>query len=92
MDNIQHLHRAIDLLGSQKALADAIGEDQRLVWAWINRGSLPEDYCPSIELATAGEVVCEDLRPDISWVRVKDKSWPHPKGRPLVDFFTKKAA
>jgi hypothetical protein len=25
------------------------------------------------------------LRPDVTWVRVKDKKWPHKGGRPLMD-------
>jgi DNA-binding transcriptional regulator YdaS (Cro superfamily) len=51
--------------------------------------SVPEDRCPAIEYATEGAVTCDELRPDVSWVRVKDKDWPHPKGRPLVDHSAK---
>ena len=47
---------------------------------------IPSDRCGAIEQATEGEVICEQLRPDLSWVRVTDKDWPwHPKGRPLLD-------
>lgn len=41
--------------------------------------------CVAVESATDGVVTCEDLRPDVRWVRIKDKAWPHPQGRPLVD-------
>lgn len=47
--------------------------------------------CVAIEEASAGEVTCDSLRPDIVWVRVPDPLWPHPGGRPLVDH-TRKAA
>lgn len=39
----------------------------------------------SIERGTSGKVTCEELLPAIAWTRVKDKSWPHPSGRPLHD-------
>jgi Uncharacterized protein conserved in bacteria, prophage-related len=51
---------------------------------WRARG-VPTEECPAIEQATAGAVTCEELRPDIRWVRIADKEWPHQKGRPLVD-------
>lgn len=38
-----------------------------------------------IERESSGAVICEDLRPDVSWLRVPDAKWPHPEGRPLVD-------
>lgn len=40
----------------------------------------------AIERATDGQVTVEELRPDATWLRVKDKTWPHPKGRPVLDF------
>lgn len=52
-------------------------------------GEVPEERCPAIERAMGGDVACEELRPDVSWVRIKDKDWPHPKGRPLVDHSAK---
>lgn len=67
MDTISHLKRAIDLAGSQKSLAEQIGVQPQLVWAWIDRGNVPADYCPDIERATNGAVRCEELRPDINW-------------------------
>ena len=80
------LKRAVKIIGGQKPLADAIGRDIRTVWAWINRKSVPVDACPDIERATRGAVTCEDLRSDVSWTRVPDQEWPHPGGRPLVDY------
>lgn len=51
---------------------------------WRARG-VPIEECPAIERATSCAVTCEELRSDVSWVRVPDPTWPHPKGRPLVD-------
>lgn len=76
------------MLGGQAAMSIAIGyEDRRHVWPWFNTDRpVPESKCAAIEQATHGRVTCEELRPDIAWHRIKDKSWPwHPKGKPLVD-------
>lgn len=48
--------------------------------------TIPEKYCPLIERAKNGSVTCEELRPDITWQRVKDRKWPHPQGRPMPDY------
>jgi len=37
------------------------------------------------ELHSAGAVAVEETLPAHQWVRVKDKAWPHAKGRPLSD-------
>ena len=80
------LDKAISLVGSQSKLADSIGGTPQLVNNWVRRGGyVPEEHCPDIERSLSGAVTCEDLRPDIAWVRIPDKTWPHPKGRPLVD-------
>ena len=49
----------------------------------------PPDRCPDIERIVGGLVTAEKLRPDVRWVRVLDPSWPHPKGRPVIDVATK---
>ena len=51
---------------------------------YAKRRPSPET-CAKIEHATAGSVTCEELRSDLTWKREKDKAWPHPKGRPLLD-------
>lgn len=48
---------------------------------WRTRG-VPEDECADVEFAVKGAVTCEKLRPDVTWVRVADANWPHPKGCP----------
>lgn len=81
------LRRAAELLGGQAALAEACGyDDRRHVWPWFNtERRVPGEKCPSLEKATAGAVPCEELRPDLPWFRIKDRLWPHPGGRPLLD-------
>lgn len=90
MNAIRH---AAECLGSQAALADAIGVKQPTISEWV-RGDrpLPFERCSDIERATAGAVTCEALRPDLAWSRIRDKAWPwHPEGRPVLDV-TKVAA
>lgn len=48
--------------------------------------TIPDRHCPAIERATSGEFPCEKLRPDLTWTRIPDADWPHPEGRPLLDF------
>ncbi len=44
------------------------------------------ENCVAIEQATQGLVTVAELRPDGRWARVADAAWPHPGGRPVVDF------
>lgn len=68
-------------------LAAEIGcnPDQIRQWrhAYGDRKPRP-DTCALIEVATKGAVTCEDLRPDLRWSRIKDKTWVwHQAGRPV---------
>lgn len=67
MDNTKSLLKAVEIAGTQKALAVCVGVSQQTVWAWISRKSVPAEHCPAIERATSGAVRCEDLRPDVDW-------------------------
>jgi hypothetical protein len=52
---------------------------------WRKRG-VPPDRCPAIERGTNGRYTCEQLRPDVHWVRIPDPQWPwHAEGRPCID-------
>jgi DNA-binding transcriptional regulator YdaS (Cro superfamily) len=62
-----NLQCAYQVLGSQSALAKAIGVVPQVVNNWHRRGNVPAEYCPLIERATNGQVRCEDLRPDVDW-------------------------
>lgn len=78
---------AIKAAGSQTALAQLISLSQGTIGQWVTGARpVPVERCHEIERALRGAVTCEQLRPDLAWLRVKDKSWPwHPGGRPTID-------
>ncbi len=74
-------------LGGQSQLARHLGVTPGSVNQWFTGDrQIPAARCIQVERATSGAVTCEELRPDVSWVRIPDAAWPHPQGRPLVDF------
>ena len=73
-------------------LARMVGCKAPSVIEWRGRG-IPPARCPDIERATGGQYSCEQLRPDVRWVRVQDAQWPwHVAGRPLIDVTASAAA
>lgn len=54
-------------MGSQKALAKAIGREQGHVWYWLNRAKkgVPPEMALAIERVTHGAVTRHDLLPSI---------------------------
>ncbi len=79
--------RAMDLiqqLGGPSAVARIVGCKTPSVIEWRKRG-IPAERCPLIERATLGAYTVEQLRPDASWSRIPDPTWPHPAGRPVID-------
>ena len=73
--------------GRQAALCRDISAHASDVSTWAaGERKVPPNRCADIERATDGSVTVEELRPDIAWVRLKDKAWRwHPKGRPAID-------
>jgi DNA-binding transcriptional regulator YdaS (Cro superfamily) len=67
------LQKAVEVVGSQVALAAALGVRQGHVWKWLNTAveGVPAKYCPSIERVTGGKVRCEELRPDVDWAYLR---------------------
>ena len=61
------LDRAIAILGSQEALAAALGIKSPSISGWRRRGRVPteRERCAAIERATDGKVTRFDLRPDV---------------------------
>jgi len=60
------IQKATDILGGQKALADAIGVKQQHVWNWLNRDKrLQAEHVLNIERATNGQITRHQLRPDL---------------------------
>lgn len=74
--------------GAASRLAKRLSIPPALVSQWTATQEprpIPLPRCIEIERETAGAVTCEEMRPDAAWVRVRDRKWPHPKGRPLVN-------
>lgn len=66
------IERAIEIFGSQAALAKALGVAQAQISQWkTGERPIPIERCPMIERATAGVVTCEELRPDLM------EDWKH---------------
>ena len=80
---------SIQDLGGPTAVARMTGLTVPTVHGWK---AIPEKHCPTIERATGGRFACEALRSDLVWERVPDAAWPHPGGRPLLDFAATKEA
>ncbi len=59
------LELVFEVLGSQKALADALEISPQAITKWVNRGRVPAERVIDIERATGGAVTRHVLRPDI---------------------------
>lgn len=76
MDHV--IEKAARIVGSQSALATALGITKAAVWQWKTDGrSVPIEHCASIERLTAGAVTRQELRPDDYWLIWPDL--PQPK-------------
>ena len=92
MDENTALGRAIKhhFNDNQAELARHLDVSPSLVNQWIKGARpVPSDKMAAIERATGGAVRVEDFGVQTAWVRVPDKDWPHPKGRPLIDVAAK---
>lgn len=70
----QAIKRAIDIMGSQKKLAEACEVKQPSVWAWLHgKKKVSPENAKCIEVATGGEVLAHQVRPDLT------KLFPHPE-------------
>jgi len=69
MENMTGLQKAIFLLGSQSALARALGISPQALSVWCVKKKLvsiePKNYVSEIVKITKGKVTKEELRPDI---------------------------
>lgn len=61
----QALDKAVEIMGSQTALARACGVKPQAVQQWVASGMCPLRRAVEIERLTDGEVKREVLRPDI---------------------------
>ena len=68
MDKPHPIDLAASIVGSQVALALALGVSKAAVNQWkAPDRQVPAEHCPAIERLTGGSVRCEDLRPDVAW-------------------------
>lgn len=69
MTPLKALEKAIEIVGSQTALASGIGGEVRVghIYYWLKCGQTPAKHCPAIERETKGLVRCEQLNPDVPW-------------------------
>lgn len=60
------LERAVEIVGSQSALARILGVGRSRVNNWLNRDlAIPAEFAVPIERATLGKVKRHELRPDV---------------------------
>ena len=76
---------------SHSAVAKALGyDDLRNVYPWTTGiRAFPPEHGVTLEQKSDGKLNCEQICPDQPWMRVKDKAWPHPAGRPVIDHAAK---
>jgi len=63
--SIEALDRAIEILGTQEALAAGLGIKSPSISEWRKREQVPHDRCSDIERLTEGKVTRAELREDI---------------------------
>ena len=72
MNAIKH---ACEILGSQKALAEALGVTSGAISQWAD-GRARFEHVIKIEMLTHGVVPCEELRPDVDWQYLRATDCP----------------
>lgn len=71
---------------ARQVAARALGMNEQYLYQLLTlRRRAPLERYPAIELALGGAVTCEQLRPDVRWLRLPDPTWPHAAGRPVID-------
>lgn len=70
--NTKSLHKVVELMNTQAALARSLGVSKPTVNQWVNaRRPVPARFCVLIEHLTKGAVTRQDLRPQDYW-----RIWP----------------
>ena len=74
------IDKAARSVGSQSALAAALGVTKAAVWQWKSEGrQVPIEHCLSIVRATNGAVTLQELRPTDYWLIWPDLPSPAEK-------------
>jgi DNA-binding transcriptional regulator YdaS (Cro superfamily) len=89
---MEALLKAIDLAEGHAALTSGIGAKPNAARMWLKRGNVPPEWRAEIERFLEGRVTVEEFGEDVQWTRIKDRAWPHPKGRPLLEVARTEAA
>jgi len=73
MKDKQALRVAVEIVGSQGELAKLVGVSKAAMSQAVRdeKRQIPAHWCPAIEKATARQVCCEQLRPDVDWAYVR---------------------
>jgi hypothetical protein len=86
------LHDYLQLPGSltvsqlrERGVAKSDAQIRQWQHGYADRRPNPDNRV-ALERATGGKVNVEEWGSDCKWKRLKDRSWPHPDGRPLLDF------
>ncbi|AEP36202.1 transcriptional regulator [Taylorella asinigenitalis] len=59
--------------GRSKRLIEGLGISRVSLWQWKNEHvKISIERCLEIEKFTAGKVTCEELRPELDWVLIKN--------------------
>lgn len=66
------IHRVLQIVGSQKRLADICDVSQPAVHKWLNGGAVSPEKVNAIVKATNGEIKAHEIRPDLP------ELFPHP--------------
>lgn len=61
------VERAIQVFGTQTALAAACGQPPQAVTRWLSNGEVPPKYAARIERLTHGRVTKRELSPGFDW-------------------------
>lgn len=86
-DPVSAVARACEVATSQAELARLLNTSPSMVSQWIKcRRPVAREMAPAIEFVTRGAVSAEELLPHDPWLRIPDITWPHPHGRPVLDF------
>ncbi len=72
--------------GAMARLSRQVGAHVPDVSDWVaGKRPIPAHFAVRLEKATNGQVPADESRPDVVWVRVKRRGWPHPDGAPVID-------
>ncbi|EJB9161157.1 helix-turn-helix domain-containing protein [Salmonella enterica] len=66
------IQRALNIVGSQKRLADECGVTQPAVHKWLKGGMVSPEKVSAIVNATGGKIKAYEIRPDLPHL------FPHP--------------